>query len=155
MRATKPFTRMTRYRTDPSGEAIGPWTAQCLAPGCPRQTRNQGHGLCATCWRAERRRARAILEAAGFDVRDEQGKRRPFCHHRMALMAVLRGATRLSLHAIGRLFNRDHATVVYAERACRKRCHPARTRFQALWAAFDDMGLLRRDKPTAETKVSA
>lgn len=69
-------------------------------------------------------------------------------------MAVVRGATRLSLDAIGRLFDRDHSTVAQAVNACGDHNHPARARFRAYWAVFDDAGLLRRDTRTADIEAT-
>lgn len=63
--------------------------------------------------------ARYIIEkaAVGFDVTVEElagpGRGRPLVSYRQITMAVVRRETGASLPAIGRMFNRDHTTVMY------------------------------------------
>lgn len=51
------------------------------------------------------------------------GRGRDFelCHHRQQLMHTVRTQTRLSLTQIGRLFDRDHTTVIHALRQVERR----------------------------------
>lgn len=63
--------------------------------------------------------ARYVMEKAaiGFDVSVEEltgrARTRPITDYRQVAMAVVRQMTRASYPAIGRLFNRDHTTVMH------------------------------------------
>jgi chromosomal replication initiator protein len=53
---------------------------------------------------------------------DGEGAREPrISHPRQVAMSLARELTKLSLPAIGRLFNRDHSTVIHAIKAVEKR----------------------------------
>jgi len=72
-------------------------------------------------------RARQIIDeasrASGFSVEALKGPRqtRGIAHTRQDAMLAIREATKLSLPQIGRLFNRDHTTVLWGLKRAKQR----------------------------------
>jgi len=71
--------------------------------------------------------AAAAAAHFGWTVEDMRGRRRamPLARHRQIGMAAAAGCPHLSLPAIGRAFDRDHTTVLYACRLRERAWHSA------------------------------